>query len=113
MTSCSPGDPGKLWESVEAEGVKRLPGHSRAQASMRLTLTQSPCPGSPGEGSGSQIGLPLGAWGGLRPGPVHPSTLTPPNTLSHSASPLAHAASCPQPFNSPRRRAKSAPALAA
>lgn len=31
MASFSLGDLGQLWESVEAEGVRRLPGHSRVK----------------------------------------------------------------------------------
>lgn len=78
--SCSPGDPEKLWGSVEAEGVKRLPVPSRTDAGMRLTSLQAPS-WATWEDSGSQIGLTLGAGGGLKPGPARPSRLTPPRPV--------------------------------
>lgn len=37
MAGFTPGGLGQLWGSVEAEGVKGLPGHCRGRARMRLT----------------------------------------------------------------------------
>lgn len=94
-TSFSPGDPGALGGSVEAEGasVEEAPGLRKRSSRRGARPHGSPSPGPPGEDP--RLDGPRGAGGGLRPGPAHPSRRTSPvprPTLPpHSLTPrLAH-----------------------